>query len=749
VPYIGQDLQVAFPSYTNIDDISGSFDGVTTSFPLTVGGVAPVPAPLGSNQCLISVDGVVQRPDDTGTEGFRLSGGNIIFSSAPSIADDFFGIILAGADYVNVGANFPDGTLGAPSITFDQDNDTGYYRSGSGAVSFASNGVAAGTWSSAGVTAPALIPTGSSVPANGVYLPAANTVGVATNGTGRLFVDASGNVGVGTPSPGEELQIGATTSASSTSPVTLSLGGQYTPQASISLSNLKLKVYDSGTDSAGLTAAQDGLSYVTAKNGQHIWYRADGAGTLSESFRSDASGRLGIGTSSPDAGSVLHVKGQKTTFESASGGSGFFLTGTDSVGVPWRIGHLDTVQRLQFSCDSASSQMSLDSSGRLGIGSTAPSAQLHVRDSANYNFTVAAGNSTTGMQIGNYDATDGYNPLTFRGSQYLFISTGGNERARIDSSGRLLVGTSSELPVYYNSAATWNGLLQVARSEQNAVANLSIWNNNASTYTTYGGAQIHLSACKSGTVGSHTSGALASGDSIATINFNASDGTNFRSSARIEAVVDGGVSTADVPGRLVFSTAADGTSSPAERMIINSSGTVLPATDNAYYLGVGSNRWIAVYAVNGTIQTSDKREKTEIQASALGIDFIKSLKPVSYKWNIGQNIVSKSDDGKTDVITPREGVRRHWGFIAQDVEESVNKAGVDFGGWLLEDKDDPDSRQALRYDQFIAPLTKALQEAIAKIETLEGMVAVNNITIDEQQHQLSTLAARLTALESA
>jgi hypothetical protein len=231
VPYIGQDLQVAFPSYTNIDDISGSFDGVTTSFPLTVSGVAPVPAPLGSNQCLISVDGVVQRPDDTGTEGFRLSGGNIIFSSAPSIADDFFGIILAGADYVNVGANFPDGTLGAPSITFDQDNDTGYYRSGSGAVSFASNGVAAGTWSSAGVTAPALIPTGSSVPANGVYLPAANTVGVATNGVERVefgtgevvfndgganydfriegdtnanlfFVDASAEaVGIGTTSP--------------------------------------------------------------------------------------------------------------------------------------------------------------------------------------------------------------------------------------------------------------------------------------------------------------------------------------------------------------------------------------------------------------------------------------------------------------------------------------------------------------------------------------------------------------------
>jgi hypothetical protein len=83
VAYLGNDLQVAFPTYRNIDDISGSFNGVTTSFPLTVGGVAPIPAPLNSQQCLISVNGVVQRPDDSGAEGFLLSGGNIVFASAP------------------------------------------------------------------------------------------------------------------------------------------------------------------------------------------------------------------------------------------------------------------------------------------------------------------------------------------------------------------------------------------------------------------------------------------------------------------------------------------------------------------------------------------------------------------------------------------------------------------------------------------------------------------------------------------
>lgn len=140
--YIGNNLQAAFTSYLNIDDISSSFNGVTTSFALRVNGVTPSPFPVNSQQCLISVGGVIQRPDDTGSEGFRLSGSNIIFSSAPNTGEDFFGVILAGADYVNVGANFPDGQVGAPSITFDQDPDTGFYRIGSGQVGLASNGVA-------------------------------------------------------------------------------------------------------------------------------------------------------------------------------------------------------------------------------------------------------------------------------------------------------------------------------------------------------------------------------------------------------------------------------------------------------------------------------------------------------------------------------------------------------------------------------------------------------------------------------
>ena len=45
-------------------------------------------------------------------------------------------------------------------------------------------------------TAASFIPTSSTAPTNGLYLSAANSVALSTNGTGRLFVDASGNVGI-------------------------------------------------------------------------------------------------------------------------------------------------------------------------------------------------------------------------------------------------------------------------------------------------------------------------------------------------------------------------------------------------------------------------------------------------------------------------------------------------------------------------------------------------------------------------
>ncbi|WP_338721737.1 DUF2793 domain-containing protein [Devosia sp. XK-2] len=129
-------------------------------------------------------------------------------------------------------------------------------------------------------------------------------------------------------------------------------------------------------------------------------------------------------------------------------------------------------------------------------------------------------------------------------------------------------------------------------------------------------------------------------------------------------------------------------------------GVLKPAADNAQTLGASGARWSAVWSATGTIQTSDERHKSGIAPSDLGLDFIRRLEPVRYAWKGGDE-------------------RHHYGLVAQRVAAIVADLAIDFGGHVLADPQDPDSQQALRYDQFIAPLIKAVQELAERVEGLE------------------------------
>lgn len=133
-----------------------------------------------------------------------------------------------------------------------------------------------------------------------------------------------------------------------------------------------------------------------------------------------------------------------------------------------------------------------------------------------------------------------------------------------------------------------------------------------------------------------------------------------------------------------------------------------PATDNAVTLGGSGARWSAVWAATGTIQTSDARQKTDIAPSDLGLDFILALNPVRYRWAVGGHEAGE----------PRPGQRTHYGLLAQQVQ--VVLADRDFAGHILADPADPQSEQGLRYDAFIAPLIKAVQELAGRVEALEA-----------------------------
>ena len=146
------------------------------------------------------------------------------------------------------------------------------------------------------------------------------------------------------------------------------------------------------------------------------------------------------------------------------------------------------------------------------------------------------------------------------------------------------------------------------------------------------------------------------------------------------------------------------------------SARIIPATDNVGYLGESSHRWQAVYAVNGSIQTSDRNEKTLITTSDLGLDFILKLEPISYKWKVGGWDIVENGKNEEPTKTPIDGKRNHYGLIAQQVKEVIGEK--DFGGWVKEDLEDVDSMESLRYDQFISPMIKAIQEQQAIIANL-------------------------------
>ena len=486
----------------------------------------------------------------------------------------------------------------------------------------------------------------------------------------------------------------------------------------------------------------------TANNSYAVWNRNSGSSGKgfglegqnfkvvqgsTEQMRIDSSGNVGIRTTLAEAD--LHVK---RYFGSGSGevvlrldSGAALVSGRNEI----RSGVTNgTNPYLSFAVRETGSpfdiieRMRIDSSGNVGIGTDAPSAKLTTQDDSLTSTTpgtnIVARFQTNGsgrdasILLG--DAVATASRIGQTSGNITFHPGSATEKVRIDSTGRLLVGPTSARSNFFASVTS---LVQVEGNNTPTSTISVVRNSNDNDGPTF---LLGRSRSTGNTI-------VQDDDRIGRIEFQANDGTNFLSSASIQAYVDGAPGAGDMPTRLVFSTTADGLSSPTERMRIGHTGNVLfynttdyvaPFTDNAVTSGASGRRWSEVWAANGTIQTSDERLKTEIANSSLATDFIKSLRPVSYKWiEGGKRHTGEYDEDNNFVYETVAGARTHWGFIAQEVKQSADNAGVDFGGWVLEDKDDAESTQSLRYDQFIAPLTAALQEAIAKIETLEAEVA--------------------------
>lgn len=85
---------------------------------------------------------------------------------------------------------------------------------------------------------------------------------------------------------------------------------------------------------------------------------------------------------------------------------------------------------------------------------------------------------------------------------------------------------------------------------------------------------------------------------------------------------------------------------PGTGISVVSSG-VRPDTDNVLTCGASGLRWSAVWAANGTIQTSDLTDKTDVARidGALAARFVQGLNPIMYRWIVGGQKVERIEDG--------------------------------------------------------------------------------------------------------
>ena len=275
---------------------------------------------------------------------------------------------------------------------------------------------------SAGAAAtPSLFFTGDTN--TGIYSPGADQVGISTGGTARITVDGSGNVnidsntlyvdaannrvGLGTGSPASVLDV-----ASSNSGITLTNTGA---------SNKQWRL---GGSSAG--------SFVITETG------------VSDRLTINSSGNVGIGTSSPS--NILHVSGTSGTpalFE-RTGSNGVFIGLKDGSGNVNYIGNTNGVFSIQTPGSSYSDKLVVTSTGLVGIGTTAPQKELQINATTPTIRLEENGGGSKPLELSVNSSAEAKVFAEQSGSQLLF-GTVGTERARIDSSGNVNIGTTSSI----------------------------------------------------------------------------------------------------------------------------------------------------------------------------------------------------------------------------------------------------------------------------------------------------------------
>ena len=511
---------------------------------------------------------------------------------------------------------------------------------------------------------------------------------VGSGFTEAMRIDSSGNVGIGrTPVTYGSYQV-------------LDVAGTVGAIQKIvhTGNNVQLQAYASSTVGVLGTATSHDLLFVTG----------DG-----ERLRIDSSGNVGIGTSTAVRSNV-NIHGANRTLASTTsqlaitasdsiaadiGGSLHFgarydTTTADFAPTAYVAGRREnaTVNNyagyLQFGVTQGNAAtieaMRIDSSGRIGIGTTNPLGNMQI-------VTATAGtvlnvNHNTG---GTYPKASG-------------IGLGATSTALSVSSDGSTVSFTGGAGLYAeNTAASGNP------------TNLVFWTNATGSPAE----RMRLDNSGNLLVGQTTAytgaGVTISGDGVVQAERNNISGVFNRTSTDGEIVqfrkdgsTVGAIST--YGGGLLLGNAA----SSAYANIRFTNNEVFPCTttggnnDDAIDLGKNSSRYRDIYAGNGTIQTSDRNEKQDIEELSEAEQRVAvACKGLLRKFRWKSSVEEKGDDA-----------RIHFGIIAQDLQDAFTAEGLDAGRygmfinstWTDEETGEERSRMGVRYSELLAFIISAI-----------------------------------------
>jgi hypothetical protein len=425
--------------------------------------------------------------------------------------------------------------------------------------------------------------------------------------------------------------------------------------------------------------------------------------------------------------------------------------------------------------DGGTERMRIDSSGNVGIGTTSPSERVEILHSSDAGLKWSKSGSSysgylyqdaNGSGVFNAAGVAGEGFYLDRNSQYMYMTTGGSERLRIDSSGRVGIGTASPARQFHlhdasgdnnlhitnstTGATSTDGFSIVSQSSTNDVllnqresANMRIFTANTERLRVDSGGNVGIGTTSPGAI-LDVGKANNAGD-VDFRFFNRGAGST-NSSVTIgmyptNSSIRGGeiICFADNPGSGQFSMrflTSNTTAVPSERMRIDRSGNVLigktaaDVTTNGFsvepagttFMTRGDNRPLILNRQSSTGSICDFRQASTTVGTV-------SVTGSGTTYNTTSDIRLKTDiepiDHATDMLMAMNPVSHRWkadpdadavvGFIAQEMQEIVPEA--------VNGDADSDEMMSMDYGRITPVLVAALQDAHNKIEQLEQRLA--------------------------